>query len=319
MQVSTIIFALGLVAIAQAAPTSEWEQFKGMHGKFYSSQQEEASRKQIFEDNIARIQAHNQLYLSGLESYSLAMNQFTDMLPEEVVGNSFEFENTEPDAVYVPSGKSLEAVDWRETAGVVTPVKDQGMCGSCWAFSTTGSLEGQMMLKKNTSVSLSESQMVDCSHENYGCNGGLMSLAFRYIKNAGGLESEQSYPYVPRRQSCKFDKSKVVAQVSGYTQIRGGEDHLLDAIAQVGPVSVAVAVNRNFQLYHGGVFNDRYCTHRLNHAILAVGYGHDEALGLDFIIVKNSWGGRWGESGYIRMAAHKDMCGIADMAGYPML
>jgi len=324
-----VLFAFGLVAVAQAAPFSEesnlaWRLFKTQHEKLYADETEEVARRAIFERNLAIIKKHNKLYSAGLVSYDIAVNKFADMHISEVLGGGLKMPAFKSEPVYV-SGKDLDLghKDWRKLDGVVTPVKDQGQCGSCWAFSATGSLEGQWKLKKNESVSLSEQQLVDCSggYGNYGCDGGWMEYAYNYIAKAGGIESEKDYPYKAYDGSCKFEKSKVVSTDRAYHFISSGnEKELTEAIANVGPIAIAIDAEDSFQFYSHGVFVDNYCSSsRLDHGVLAVGFGTDSEQG-DYYIVKNSWGSDWGESGYIRMARnHNNMCGVATHALYPLL
>jgi len=207
----------------------------------------------------------------------------------------------------------------------VTPVKNQGQCGSCWAFSTTGSLEGAHFRQTGKLVSLSEQQLVDCSGKtgNEGCNGGLMDNAFEYIKENGGLDTEQSYPYHAHNEKCHFNKKTIGATCSGFMDIESGdEDALKEAVATVGPVSIAIDVTEDkFMFYKEGIFVDDECTNTretLNHGVLAVGYGSNSTT--DYWLVKNSWGESWGEAGYIRMARNlNNMCGIATAASYPLV
>jgi len=220
-------------------------------------------------------------------------------------------------------------VDWREE-GAVTPVKNQGQCGSCWAFSTTGSLEAAHFRLTEKLVSLSEQQLVDCSAKfhNDGCEGGLMDNAFEYIKSVGGLSTEESYPYHAKQGKCHFNKANIGATCTGYVDVKSGdEDSLRDAVASVGPISVAIdATEDKFMLYKDGIFVDTGCNNGeddLDHGVLIVGYGtnktHD-GTNKDYWVVKNSWGPEWGEKGYIRMARNlENMCGIATKASYPLV
>lgn len=231
---------------------------------------------------------------------------------------------------YVPvifmSSENIEVpnkIDWRQQ-GAVTPVKDQGQCGSCWAFSATGALEGQHFRKTNRLVSLSEQNLVDCSKDygNDGCNGGLMDNAFKYINVNKGIDTETSYPYEAKDDTCRYNLNDVGAEDKGFVDIpSGNEKKLKEAVATVGPVSVAIdAANPSFQLYASGVYFEPQCSsENLDHGVLAVGYGTDKKSG-DYWLVKNSWGDSWGDDGYIKMSRNKENnCGIATQASYPLV
>jgi cathepsin L len=315
-----------------------WHKYKKTHGKSYLGAEVELYRYNLFRKNVELIQQHNEDYAKGLYTYRLGLNSFADWSVEEfrqkLLGTRLNMTQRRhelsvgtfmglPEKVEIPDN-----VDWRES-GAVTPVKNQLQCGSCWAFSTTGSLEGAHFRVNGELVSLSEQQLVDCSkkYDNNGCNGGLMDNAFKYIKENGGLMSEESYPYRGKEGKCRFNKNKVVATCSGFMDVQSGDEQALkEAVATSGPVSIAIDVTEDrFMLYKDGVFVDETCQNAedsLNHGVLIVGYGSNNTDNgqMDYWIVKNSWGSSWGEEGYIRMARNKDnMCGVATAASYPLV
>ncbi|CAG10432.1 unnamed protein product, partial [Tetraodon nigroviridis] len=293
---------------------------------------EEAARRQIWLSNRKLVLVHNILADQGIKSYRLGMTQFADMDNEEYkrlisLGCLGAFNASAPrkgSAFFrLAEGTPLPTtVDWRDK-GYVTGVKDQKQCGSCWAFSATGSLEGQNYRKTGKLVSLSEQQLVDCSGDygNMGCGGGLMDSAFKYIQENGGIDTEESYPYEAEDGKCRFKPQNIGAKCTGYVDVTAGdEDALKEAVATIGPVSVAIdASHSSFQLYESGVYDELECSSEdLDHGVLAVGYGTDN--GQDYWLVKNSWGLGWGQKGYIMMSRNKhNQCGIASMASYPLV
>jgi len=274
------------------------------------------TRFENFKENYAKIQAHNSQ--EGV-SYTMALNEFADMTADEFKSMYYGLNsssNSFGDKFVAPDGYTPQAsVDWR-TKGVVTPVKDQGQCGSCWAFSTTGAVESAVAIKTGTLTSLSEQQLVDCagSSGNQGCNGGLMDDAFQWIISQGGLCTEEDYPYTARNGLCQKTCSKV-STISSYKDVGESEDNLAAAV-DIGPVSIAIEADQSsFQFYSGGILTAA-CGRRLDHGVLAVGYGTEGST--DYWIVKNSWGTRWGEEGYVRLLRGADECGIHDAASYPI-
>jgi len=277
-------------------------------------------RYNVFKANMEKIRVSN---LQNL-SYTLAVNEFADQTWDEFRAARLGFKNRDYSLLRslnvdhsLESTAAPTSVDWR-TKGVVTGVKDQGQCGSCWAFSTTGSLEAAYAMKTGNLVSLSEQQLVDCStaQGNMGCNGGLMDSAFQYIVSNKGITSEASYPYsATGPNKCASSGKATAATISTYKDVSPTEAALLTAVA-AQPVSVAIEADQEaFQFYSSGILTAA-CGRNLDHGVLAVGYG--TASGTDYWIVKNSWGASWGESGYIRLERGIDQCGIADMASYPV-
>jgi C1A family cysteine protease len=224
------------------------------------------------------------------------------------------------------------SVDWRQK-GAVSPVKDQGQCGSCWSFSTTGSLEGAYAIKYGDLVSFSEQQLVDCDKGltlNHGCNGGLMDSAFDWIGKNGGLCTETDYPYFSGttlkegtcQKSCQLVSGSAV---SSHVDVKANSDTAMMSALALGPVSIAIeADQREFQLYKSGVFTGS-CGTNLDHGVLLVGYGSDSASKSDYYIMKNSWGTSWGESGYMRMGRGSQynngagQCGLLMQGSYPVV
>ncbi|RWS28089.1 cathepsin L3-like protein [Leptotrombidium deliense] len=330
MKFLCIAVALIACSLSSALELSEhdfnrhWQLFKLKFNKNYANE-DEAIRKIIFYNNLKRIINHNIEADLGMHSFRRGVNKFADLTAQEfsTLYKGYSRKTMPSVYMYTNSSKKLPTeVDWRKK-GIVTPVKDQGQCGSCWAFSTVASLEGQHALKSGKLVSLSEQQLVDCSSKygNQGCNGGLMDYAFQYIKDNGGIDTEESYPYEAQDGKCRFKKSTIGATVSGFVDIeKGSEAALQDAAANIGPVSVAVDAS-DFQDYQSGVLDSKDCTpDNLDHGVTVVGYGVDEESGKDYWLVKNSWNEDWGENGYIRMSRNKNnQCGIASAASYPLV
>lgn len=326
----TLAVAFGLIAAVSAGFLSqEWQGFKESFGKQYSNLREEHLRFQLYLQNKDLIQEHNEKYEKGLVSFSMKMNEFGDLSADEFVSQHLgclkvpgEVKGAE--FIAPAAAEDLpDTVDWR-TEGVVTPVKNQGFCGSCWAFSASGALEGHNFRKSGKLVGLSEQNLVDCAYGSkydcFGCNGGFMDGAFLYVKENSGIDTEKSYPYIGRNGKCKFNNSTIGGTSSGIVKIpEGNETKLAEALATAGPVAIGIHATATFQFYSKGVLNDPSCTsYALNHGVLAVGYGVEK--GQEYWLVKNSWGRGWGDEGYVKMSKNKkNQCGVASMASYPLV
>lgn len=339
-RIAILLIALFLcLAIVQCRDEGDYKrsfmEFMLKYQKQYSSS-DFAARYNIFKKNVDFIDSHN---AAGL-SYTVAINQFADLTQEEF---SAQYKGLNIDLTRERSVKPLPSVegptcptsnssdfgnancDWRQyTPAIITPIKNQGQCGSCWSFSTTGSVEGQHSLSTGNLVGLSEQQLVDCSGSfgNEGCDGGLMDDAFQYIIANKGIVTEASYPYTGVDGTCSLTGKPIGATISNYSDIvSGSEPGLQAAIIAVGPVSVAIdASGVGFQFYFGGVYHSDFCSStKLDHGVLAVGLGVYKGSE-DYYIVKNSWGASWGLSGYIMMSRNRNNnCGIATSASYPIV
>lgn len=284
----------------------------------YATSDEFVYRLQVFADNMDKIEEHN----SQISSYKLGLTQFADLTESEFesslsVGGRLKSSNTVPEysdykAINVP-----ESIDWEEK-GAVSSVKNQGQCGSCWAFSVAAALESFYYLQNGVMLDLAEQQLVDCSRSygNRGCSGGLEKYGYTYVKDHG-LCSEEDYPYHAKDETCK-ETCKSVITSKGYVQLPRGEVKLAASIAE-HPVSVSVNATP-LQLYKSGIF-DSTCTAAVNHAVLGVGYGIENDV--KFWKIKNSWGLSWGENGYFRLkkdtGTTDGLCGVSSDSTYPKL
>ncbi|KAF1867807.1 hypothetical protein Lal_00050241 [Lupinus albus] len=301
-----------LQIIGESRHAVSFARFVRSYEKRYESSDEMKQRFQIFSDNLKRIRSTNK---KGL-SYTLGVNRFSDWTWEEFkthrLGAAQNCSATLKGNHKINDALLPEHKDWRKE-GIVSAVKDQGQCGSCWTFSTTGALEAAYAQAFGRNISLSEQQLVDCAgaFSNFGCDGGLPSQAFEYIKYNGGLDTEKAYPYTASNGLCKFSAENVGVRVLNSVNITlGAEDELKHAVAFTRPVSVAFQVVDDFQSYKKGVYTSDVCGNTpldVNHAVLAVGYGVED--GVPYWLIKNSWGPEWGDNGYFKMEMGKNMCG----------
>jgi len=327
-----IALLLGLVValVSANAPSLRWNQWKTQFNKQYTSETEELRRMGIFYENLAYIEQHNAH--SDSFGFQLAMNKFGDLQSSEFASiynglrlKQLRAPNT-PAAPNAPPSLPV-SIDWRQS-GVVTGIKNQGQCGSCWSFSATGSMEGAHALATKNLTSLSEENLVQCSQKegDQGCNGGLMDDAFQYVITNKGIDTEASYPYTSGNGQtggpCAFKKVNIGATISSFKDVTSGSESALQvAVGTIGPVSVAIdASHQSFQFYSGGIYYEPACSStQLDHGVLSVGYGAN-STGTQFWLVKNSWGTDWGLAGYIMMSRnHGNNCGIATAASYPIV
>jgi len=276
-----------------------------------------AGKFAAFKSNMDFVAAWN----ANPEAHRVAINEFADLTIEEFVALYTGVRQTVTGWTLQQGSPAAAptSVDWR-TKGAVTPIKDQGQCGSCWAFSAVGSTEGAHFLAKGALVSLSEQNLVDCStaEGNQGCNGGLMTQAFDYIIKNKGIDTEASYKYTAQDGNCKFSSANIGSTLVSYKNVAAGSETDLVAKIVEGPTSVAIdASHSSFQLYKSGVYYEAQCSATaLDHGVLAVGYDTDASK--EYYIVKNSWGTSWGQDGYIWMSRNRNNnCGIATMATLP--
>jgi len=324
------IFAVGAFAQINTAPEMKflWHSWKQINNKVYS-EVEEMKKFTVFVENYFKIIANN----AQNNGVKFALNQFADLTKEEFKAQNIKgLMITEQDREEMRLREQMDffhvdysllavpaSVDWREK-GAVTPVKDQGQCGSCWAFSSTGALEGLNFVKTGKLVSFSEQNLVDCEKTSQGCNGGLMTNAFTYTAKKG-IETETDYPYKAVDARCKYVAKKAVQVNKAFKNVAANNVDALKAALVVQPVAVAIEADEDaFQFYSSGVVKSG-CGASLDHGVLAVGY--TTVNGEEAFIVKNSWNSSWGDKGYIMLSTDKKanngagVCGILAMASVP--
>jgi C1A family cysteine protease len=318
----------------EASTVDAFHNWTKEYNHFFKNTTDFFSKFQIWYNNDKFIQNINNQNLS----YKLGHNQFSIYTFDEFIfqaglNNSFNYNNNKLYS-FTKKYELPQQHDWVDL-GAVTDVKDQGKCGSCWAFSTTGALEGAYFVKNKQLVSFSEQELVDCENSKHGgsdlgCNGGDMDTAFSWIKSNKGLCSEKDYPYVSGSTHKANEQCNVCSVVNGsqilnWTDVPPkSDDALMYAIYQQ-PVSVGIdAASLFFQFYKSGVFTGM-CGTKLDHGVLAVGFGTDNSTNMDYYLVKNSWGKTWGDNGYIKIAkgekynSGSGQCGILLSASYPIL
>ena len=334
------------------ATGTKFDEFKLKFQKSYKTLSEEKTRETQFYKNLDFIESHNALFKKGIKTYQTGINQFADLSNDEFIKLHL-IDRSAPDfpleygcdEQFQSQGNNAASVDWTTTAnpaGVLADVgvKNQGSCGSCWAFAAVAAFEGAQCIAGNydcqTWDGASEQNLVDCVNADNtdvdlgryycsGCTGGWQSNAFRYIALNGGVDDVFYYHYTSgtsgKEHSCGYSYACSAGTISKCGKTReGDEDDLANAIAEIGPIAIAIdASEQGFQFYSGGVYSSDNCSSdALNHAVTAVGYGNFG--GQDYFSIKNSWGKHWGEDGYVAIARNQNnMCGVASDCTYPIL
>ena len=318
-----LILLIASVFCSEISPQIQQEfiQYLAKYGKSYATKEEYNYRLDMFakkHEKLAKINSEN-------ANFEVGHNKFSDWTDEEykkLLGfkrPTMMMNMEERQAVILSEEDLPDEVDWRKK-GAVNPVKDQGQCGSCWAFSATCAIEGAHFIKTGELLDLAEQQLVDCDKSSNGCNGGMQDFAMKYVED-NPQELQKDYPYLARDEPCKFVSSEGKVKVSKINDVPERSVEQLKAAIAKGPVSVTIeADTTEFGHYTSGIFDTEACGTNLDHAVTAVGYGSEN--GQDFYIVRNSWSASWGENGYIRIAAKagpdgKGICGIQQVSLYP--
>lgn len=331
----TLLLLLVAAATFVSAATAREEALAARHqrwmakfGRVYTDAAEKLHRQEVFAANARHIDAVNR---AGNRTYTLGLNQFSDLTHQEFAEKHLGLrpEDSTPVAAVNMSKAQFEntpdSMDWR-AQGAVTEVKNQGLCGCCWAFAAVAATEGLVKIATGNLISMSEQQVLDCTSGGNTCKGGDIGAALRFISSSGGLQQEAAYPYVSgsnnQEGTCRSDVSQNSAAAVGTPRALSlqGDEGALQQLVASQPVAVAFEADPDFQHYRGGVFTgSSSCGQKLNHGMTVVGYGTDGG-GQEYWMVKNQYGTRWGEDGYIRLTrGNGSNCGIARYAYYPTM
>ncbi|EDV90462.1 procathepsin L [Drosophila grimshawi] len=305
--------------------------FVTQSGKTYLNAADRRLREGLFSARKSLVDATNTAFASGASGFEQAVNAFADLTNAEFLkqltglrksasgeqsAKAHRLSPTVPKGVRVP-----QSFDWREKGGV-TPVKFQGECGSCWSFATTGAIEGHVFRKTGKLPNLSEQNLIDCGKMELGlagCDGGFQEYAFNFVQEQNGIAKGDSYPYLDKKDTCKYKSNISGAQITGFAAIEPKDEATMKTVvATQGPLACSVNGLESLLLYKHGIYDDKECNNgEVNHSVLVVGYGSEK--GKDFWIVKNSWDKAWGEEGYFRLPRGSNFCGIASECSYPII
>ena len=315
----SIVFAL-IISLAFTSSSDEeafqkFRQFIQKYNKKYNSLEEFMQRFEIFKNHLVSLKTRNEIP----SHHTIAITKFSDLTEEEFRKNYLGLKVNKSNFVNLKKfelKKDLqlpESFDWVTDKNVLGTPKNQYSCGSCWAFSIVGHLEALYYMKYGEHKTFSEQQLVDCDSYDEGCDGGEFLPAYKWIKENGGLQSDTDYPYQARDQTCSQDKTKNIVKISSYQLLETTDEEIIKQyLYEIGPLAIGVnAYPLNW--YARGVIDwgTENCSHDdINHAVVLVGYGHDDEEGLDFWRIRNSWGADWGEKGYFRVSRGKGTCGV---------
>ena len=312
MRFATVVVVAAVAALACAGTLTAkndpyWHSYKKSFGKKYADANEENYRYQVFVENMKRAATYAEMDPEA----TYGMTPVSDREGYELNGLR-DVPAVHENQVSVEVSHALPTSYDARKYGLVNSVRDQGQCGSCWAFATVAVMEAGYKKAHGSLPALSEQQLVDCDPNDSGCSGGWPDRAFKYLKSSA-LMKRAEYPYTARRGTCKFVSSKGVAKVKEIQNIRANAANIMNAVYTYGAVAVALDAAK-FNSYSSGIMNGAGCSKRPNHAVVVVGWGATGST--PYWIVRNSWGLSWGESGYIRIVRGNNACGIED---YPMV
>jgi hypothetical protein len=308
----TLLVCVSGVTLNQGL-TNAFTNFMKKYEKSYDTVEEYAKRLTIFGENMERVNEMNAKHVLINGEAVFGVTPFSDIDPVEFKKHYLGYKpsnSTKPRVDVVIDGPIANDIDW-VSKGAVTPVKDQGRCGSCWAFSATAAIESYAQLAGKGLKVLSAQQINSCDKRDGGCNGGNTETAYQYVKGAGGIELDSDYPYTSgggQTGSCKFNSGRIAISINGYKSVSRGESALKTAM-NAGPASLCLAAS-SWQSYSGGILS--HCDNQVDHCVQGTGYS-----GSSYWKIRNSWGTGWGESGFIRLAQGSDLCKVSDDATYP--